>query len=69
MFEQLLTGVLSTLLYGVLGLVLMMVGYKFFDMVTPYKFDEEIKEKNPAVGAMIGGIFIAVAIIVVAVIR
>lgn len=64
-----LVGILSTLFYGLLGLVLMIVGYKFFDLVTPFKFSDEIKEKNPAVGAMIGGIFIAVAIIVVAVIR
>lgn len=62
-------GVLSTIIYGLLGLILMILGYKFFDLVTPFKFSDEIKEKNPAVGAMIGGIFIAVAIIVVAVIR
>ncbi|MFW6306717.1 MAG: DUF350 domain-containing protein, partial [Bacillota bacterium] len=31
---------------------------------TPYDFAEEIKEKNPAIGAVIAGIFIAVAIII-----
>ncbi|WP_425447449.1 DUF350 domain-containing protein [Dethiothermospora halolimnae] len=61
--------ILSTVLYGLIGLVLMFVGYKFFDIITPYNFAEEIKEKNPAIGALIGGIFIATAIIVTATIR
>jgi uncharacterized membrane protein YjfL (UPF0719 family) len=54
----------STIIYAILALVLMFVGYKIFDIITPYKFAEEIKEKNPAVGAVIAGIFIAVAIII-----
>ncbi|GMQ58100.1 hypothetical protein AN1V17_24950 [Vallitalea sediminicola] len=54
----------ATIIYAILALVLMFVGYKIFDMITPYKFAEEIKEKNPAVGAVIAGIFIAVAIII-----
>ncbi|WBW95898.1 DUF350 domain-containing protein [Oceanirhabdus sp. W0125-5] len=64
-----LGNILNTAMYGLIGLLLMMVGYTFFDMVTPFKFADEIKEKNAAVGAMIGGIFIAVAVIVTAVIR
>lgn len=54
----------STVIYAVLALVLMFIGYKVFDIITPYNFAEEIKEKNPAVGALIAGIFIAVAIII-----
>jgi uncharacterized membrane protein YjfL (UPF0719 family) len=54
----------ATIIYAILALVLMFVGYKVFDMITPYNFAEEIKEKNPAVGAVIAGIFIAVAIII-----
>ena len=59
---------LQTLIWGIIGLILMFIGYKFFDIITPYDFAEEIKEKNPAVGALIGAIFIAIAIIVTAVI-
>lgn len=58
--------IISTIVYGVLALILMFVGYKFFDAITPYDFAEEIKEKNPAIGAVIAGIFIAVAIIIYA---
>lgn len=55
---------IATIVYAVLALVLMFLGYKFFDWITPYNFAEEIKEKNPAIGAVIAGIFIAVAIII-----
>ncbi len=54
--------ILSTLLYGVYALILMFVGYKVFDVLTPYDFAKEIKDKNPAIGAVIAGIFISVAI-------
>ena len=55
---------IATIVYAVLALVLMFTGYKFFDWITPYDFAEEIKEKNPAMGAVIAGIFIAIAIII-----
>lgn len=57
-------GIFSTLVYAILGLILMFVGYKFFDLITPYNFAAEIKEKNPAMGIVLVGIFIATAIIV-----
>ncbi|MFW6287150.1 MAG: DUF350 domain-containing protein [bacterium] len=56
--------IIATIVYALLGLVLMFSGYKFFDWITPYNFSDEIKEKNPAIGAVIAGIFIAVAIII-----
>ena len=55
---------IATIVYALLAIVLMFVGYKFFDLITPYNFSEEIKEKNPAIGAVIAGIFIATAIII-----
>ncbi|MCR6516200.1 MAG: DUF350 domain-containing protein [Clostridium sp.] len=57
-------GFLGTVAYSVLGLFLMFLGYKFFDMITPYNFAEEIKEKNPAIGIVIVGLFISIAMIV-----
>lgn len=59
-----MSGFIATLVYSVLGLFLMFAGYKFFDIITPYDFAEEIKEKNPAIGIVIVGLFIAIAIIV-----
>ncbi|HSQ33281.1 MAG TPA: DUF350 domain-containing protein [Peptostreptococcaceae bacterium] len=57
-----------TLIYGFLALGLMFTGYKIIDFIMPYNFLEEIKEGNPAIGAIIGGIFIAIGILIRAVI-
>lgn len=62
--ELLVNPIVETIVYAILALILMFVGYKFFDLITPYNFQEEIKEKNPAIGAVIAGIFIATAIII-----
>ena len=55
---------IATIVYALLSLVMMFVGYKFFDIITPFKFNEEIKEKNPAAAIIVAGLFIAIAIIV-----
>jgi len=62
--EKLCAEVLETLLYGGLGLILMLVSMFVFDLTVPYDFNRELKEKNVASGFMIAGIFISVAIIV-----
>ena len=55
--------VLETLLYGGLGIVLMLASIYVFDLIVPYNFNRELKEKNVAAGFLIAGIFISVAII------
>lgn len=62
--ETLWAEVLKTLLYGGLGLILMLISMFVFDLAVPYDFNRELKEKNVASGFMIAGIFISVAIIV-----
>ncbi len=56
--------VLETLLYGGLGIVLMLASIYVFDLIVPYNFNRELKEKNVAAGFLIAGIFISVAIII-----
>ena len=56
--------ILITILYGAVGMVLMFVGKFIIDLVVPYDFPKEIKEKNAAAGYVIAGIFISIAIIV-----
>lgn len=52
-------------LYAVLGVVLMYVSYKVFDLLTPkLKFDDELKKGNIAVAIFIAALFISIAIIV-----
>lgn len=62
--EMLWKEVLETLLYGAIGLILMLVSMSIFDLAVPYNFKQELKEKNVASGFIIAGLFIAVAIII-----
>lgn len=62
--ETLIKEVVQTLLYGGLGLILMLASMFIFDLAVPYDFKKELKEKNVASGFMIAGIFISVAIII-----
>ena len=62
--EALLNGILQTILYGGLGIVLMIASICIFDIAVPYDFKRELKEKNVAKGFIMAGMFIAIAIIV-----
>lgn len=62
--------VLSTLVFGTLGIVLAIFGFKLFDWLTPGKLDEEILQKHNMAAAIIAGAFIlGVCIIVAAVVH
>jgi len=51
--------------YAALGVVLMWVSYRVFDLMTPkVDFAEELKKGNVAVAIFIGALFIAIAMIV-----
>ncbi len=52
-------------LYAALGVVLMFLSYRVFDLLTPrVSFPEELKRGNVAVAIFIGAMFIAIAIII-----
>ena len=60
-------GVLASLLYSVLGLVVLLVGFKLFDAITPFSLNKEIAEdQNVAAGVVVAGIMVALGIIVAA---
>jgi uncharacterized membrane protein YjfL (UPF0719 family) len=57
--------VLEAFLYGLLSIVLLIAGFFVIDFVVPCDFRREIfDEKNTAVGALVGGLFIATGIII-----
>ena len=60
--------VLSNFVYAIAGalatLVLMVVGYKLFDRLTPFDTSRQLAEKNTAVGIVVGSIFIGLGIAV-----
>lgn len=58
-----LYGIIESILYGAVGLMLMFLGKFMIDLVVPYDFPNEIKERNSAAGFMIAGIFFAIAIV------
>ena len=57
--------ILNSVGYGLLGILLLILGVVIMDLVIPYKFTREIfEEKSPATGALVAGIFIGLAIII-----
>jgi uncharacterized membrane protein YjfL (UPF0719 family) len=52
-------------LYAALGVVLMYVAYRLFDMLTPkVDFPAELKRGNVAVAVFSGALFVSIAIII-----
>ncbi|SKB48363.1 putative membrane protein [Lachnospiraceae bacterium] len=66
----LITGVVDTLIYAVLGIVFFMVAYFLVDLVNRrFNFNVEIAKKNEAAGIMVFGIFVGIALIISGVIQ
>jgi putative membrane protein len=57
-------GIISSLIYYALGLVLCAAGYKLFDVFTPFDLNKEIDDHNVAAGMSVAGIFIAISIVI-----
>ena len=65
--STLLNAVLSTLLFGFIGIVIAIVGFKLFDLATPFHLESEICEKqNLAAGLLAGCVVLGICIIVAA---
>ena len=55
--------ILSTIIYGCVGMILMVVGTFLVDLFIPCHFPTEIKNKNMAVGYITAGISIGIGIL------
>ena len=65
--DTLLMSLLSTLLFGGVGIVLAIAGFKLFDLVSPFKLESEICEKqNMAVAVLSGMMVLGICLIVAA---
>jgi uncharacterized membrane protein YjfL (UPF0719 family) len=60
---------LATAVYSVLGMIMLMIAYKVFDIVNALEFTKELEKNNQALGTVIAGFFIAIGIIVAAAIH
>ena len=64
---QLIHGIVGSLIYSALGLIILMLGFWIFDKVTPFSLNDEIAgDNNVAAGVVVAGIMIGLGIIVAA---
>ena len=58
--------ILLNFVYAICGALLtilfMIMGYKIFDRMTPFKTSKQLEEQNIAVGIVVGSIFIGLGI-------
>lgn len=56
--------IISSIVYFIMGMFFCALGYKIFDIITPFDLNEEIDNHNIAAGLTVAGIFIGIAIVV-----
>ena len=62
---MLLNNIGLTVLYAAIGVILLFVSYKVFDLLSPkIDFEDELKKGNIAVAIFIAALFIAIALII-----
>jgi putative membrane protein len=68
--QSLTEGIISTLIYGVIGIVLAVIGFKVFDLAIKANIEKEIFEnKNMAAAILAGSVVLGIALIVAATIH
>ena len=61
------SSILTSVVYGLLGLVLLLIGYYIYEIITPFSVKEElISHRNPAVGMVVAAFILGMAIIIAA---
>ena len=64
-----LSEVLATMFYTILGLVLLGISWKIIEWVSPFSLRKEIEDdQNLAIAVLIGSLFISIAILISSVI-
>lgn len=53
-----------SILFGIVGIIILAVGYVLFDKLIPLDFNKELEKNNSAVAIVIAGLLIGIAIIV-----
>ena len=63
-----LSAIVSTVVYGLIGIVLCVTGYFAFDKIAGLSLKHElVEDQNVAIGIMLAGVFIGIALVVAAV--
>lgn len=58
-----------SLLFGLVGIIILMAGYVLFDKIIPADFNKELEKGNIAVAIFLAGALIGIAIIVSQVVK
>jgi putative membrane protein len=62
--EHFWSGVVGSAVFGLVGIVMLLVGYWLFDLVTPrIDAQKELREQNLAVAVVIGALLLSIAFI------
>lgn len=63
--ENFWVGACGSLLFGVVGIILFLLGYFAFDKLTPkLEVEEELAKGNMAVGIVVGALLVSIAIVI-----
>jgi putative membrane protein len=63
-WDRLWTGAVAALLFGIVGIVLLLLGYWLFDLITPkLNVQKELNEKNVAVAIVVAALLLGIAYI------
>ena len=61
------TSLFTSVVYGLVGLILLLIGYYIYELITPLSVkDELISHRNPAVGMVVAAFILGMAIIIAA---
>jgi putative membrane protein len=64
-WDSLAIGVLDTVIYSLVGIIMMGIGFMIVKLVTPFSIKKEIEDdQNIALGIIIGAVIIGIAIII-----
>ena len=59
--------IIEGIVFSIVGLIILMIGYKVFDIATPYDLNRQIaEENNTAAGIAVAGVLVSLGIIVAA---
>jgi putative membrane protein len=57
----------TSVVYGLVGLILLLIGYYIYELITPFSVKEElISHRNPAVGLVVAAFILGMAIVIAA---
>lgn len=62
--NDILTNLGLSFVFGLLGIIMMVLGYLIFDKVIPADFNKELEKNNISVGIVVASVIIGIAIIV-----